>query len=170
MFARHSATLAAALIFGMATVGHAQQSTDTVKQADDSLQHARHHGEKMITSDTVKLNRDIAIRDSVRKVLDSDQAAATAEGKKIDSLKVVLDKERKASPRDAAAISRTQGEINQAQSRHDQMLDKASREKKRSEFAEKTVKRESQAAIDAHHDVRAAHPASSKKATATSKG
>lgn len=170
MFARHTATLTAALILGMAAVAHAQQSTDTTKQATDSLQHARHHDEKMITSDTVKLNRDIAVRDSVRKVLDQDQATATAEGKKIDSLKVALDKERKATPRDSAAINRTQAALKQAQSSHDRMLDKASREKKRAEFAEKTVKRESQAAIDAHKDVRAAHPTSAKKASASSKG
>jgi hypothetical protein len=168
MFARHTATLTAALILGMAAVAHAQQSTDTTKQITDSLQHARHHGEKMITRDTVKLNRDIAVRDSVRKVLDQDQAAATAEGKKIDSLKLALDKERKATPRDNAAITRTEAALKEAQSRHDQMLDKASREKKREEFAEKTVKRESQAAIQAHKDVRAAHPTSSKKVSATS--
>jgi hypothetical protein len=151
----------------MAAVAQAQQSTDTLTQVRDSLQHVRHHDTKMITSDTVKRNQDIALRDSVRNVLQKDQSAATEEGKKVDSLKLALDKERKATPRDTAAISRTQAEIKQDQSRHDQLLDKASREKKRSQFLGKKVDRETQAAIDAHHERRAARPDTSKRASGT---
>jgi hypothetical protein len=165
MFARHTATLTAALIFGMATVAHAQQSTDTLHQVRDSLQHARHHDQKMVASDTVKLQRDIAIRDSVRTSLTRDQAASQADQKRIDSVKAVLDKERKATPRDSAAINRNLALVKRLQTTHDQELARSRQEKKRLDFDEKTVKRESQASIAAHHGVRADYPAASKKAS-----
>ncbi|HEY8258970.1 MAG TPA: hypothetical protein VIG08_15025 [Gemmatimonadales bacterium] len=166
MLARHAATLTALLFLGVAPVASSQQTTDSLHQTTDSLQHARHHDAKMITTDTVKLHRDIAIRDSTRASLTRDQTASQADQKRIDSVKAVLANERKATPRDTAAINRNLALVKRLQSTHDQELDKSRQEKKRLDFDEKTVKRESSAALAAHHDLRADHPAASKKATA----
>ncbi len=75
--------------------------------------------------------------------------------------RMVLDKQRKATPRDTLAINRNLATLNRLQASRDRELDKASREKKRVELAEKKIQHESQAAIGAHKGLRAEHPESS---------
>ena len=77
MLGNHSATLAVLLTLGAATLAHAQQS------AGDSTnsQRARARDERAVTTDTIRLHWDIAVRDSARAVLDQDRRQQQADEK-----------------------------------------------------------------------------------------
>ena len=161
MFGRYIPAMAALLVMGVTSVAHAQQATR------DSLQRDRSRDDRAITRDTLKLQHDIAVRDSERAVLQHDQSSTSQDTQRIDSLKAELARLRKATPRDTAAISRDEALLKRRQQTLDTDLDRARREKKQADVAEKTVQHESQAAIKAHHDVREDHARSEKTKDST---
>lgn len=162
MIGRYIPTVVALMMIGVTPVVHAQQTTS------DSLQRDRSRDERAITRDTLKLHSDIAVRDSARAVLQQDQARTAADQKQVDSLQADLARARKASPRDTAAITRDEALVKRRQQTLDKALDQARHQKKQVDLAEKKVQHESQASIEAHHDVREDHP-KSEKASVTPK-
>jgi hypothetical protein len=162
MKSRFFPAVVAVMVMGIATAGHAQQATD-------SLQRDRTHDERAVTRDTLKMNHDIAVRDSVRTLLQQDQARTAVTTKQIDSLQADMTRARQASPRDTAAIARDEASVKRLQAVLDKDLDRSRSEKQRLAFTEKTVQRESHAAIAAHHDVRQDHPASAQAGDSSKK-
>ena len=154
MLGNHSATLAVLLTLGAATLAHAQQS------AGDSThsQRARARDERAVTTDTIRLHRDIAIRDSARAALDQDRRQQQADEHQLDSLQAVLTRDRKAKPRDTAAVKRDLAVVTGQRQKLDGDRDRAHREQVRWDADDKRVRKESEAAIEAHHDIREDRP------------
>jgi hypothetical protein len=112
------------------------------------------HDERIITRDTTKLHREIADRDSARSALAEDRHQTQAIEAQIDSLQHRLDRERAAKPRDAAAISRDEAALGQAKKTRDRYLSRDKHAAARLASVEQKVKQESDAAIDAHQDIK----------------
>jgi hypothetical protein len=151
---RHTATLAGLMTAAVTSLAAAQQA------APDSTHQARAvaHDQRAITTDTVKLHRDIAVRDSARAALDREHQRTHAEGLQIDSLKARLAREEKATPRDNALVKRDLAMLTRDRRQLDRDLDRDRQEAARVDTIEQRVKKESDAAIDAHHKLRADHP------------
>ncbi len=162
MTGRFIAILAALMVIGVTTVVHAQQTTS------DSLRHDRTHDQRMITRDTLKLQQHVAVRDSLRAKVQQDQDTIAADKKLIDSLQAGIATAKKASPRDTLAINRGLATLTQLRQKRDSALNRTQRERKRLDFAERTVKRESEASSDARQDLRSDRPKSADS-THTSK-
>jgi hypothetical protein len=159
---RSIATLAAVLTAALTSLAAAQQT------APDSthLQRDMAHDQGQISADTVKRDKEIAMRDSLRTTLDQDQAKTHSETLAIDSTKARLASEEKASPRDTAAINHDKAALAQERKQLDQDLDRSQKEKAKVEKLDKQAQKESDAAIDAHHDLNKDHEkASSPKTT-----
>jgi hypothetical protein len=146
---RPIATLAAVLTAALTSLAAAQQA------APDSshLTRAIARDQRVIGSDTLTLNRDIAMRDSARTALALEHHRTQAETARIDSLKTRLDHDRKATPRDTALIDRELATLTHDRRQLDQDLDRDRKEAAREDKIEQRVKQESAAAIDAHHDL-----------------
>jgi hypothetical protein len=168
MLGKHSATLTALLMVGAASFAHAQQVTgDTTHRDSTHAARVTVREDRAIATDTMRLHRDIAMRDSARTTLNRGQAQTSALGKQIDSLKTVLDRERKASPRDTTAIKRNEAALKQMRRQQDRDLDRDRREKSRVESIEKRVDKESDAAIAAHQKIKAAHQKTPARSSAS---
>lgn len=146
---RPIATLAAVLTAALTSLAAAQQA------APDSshLTRAIARDQRVIGTDTLKLNRDIAMRDSARTALALEHHRTQAETARIDSLKTKLDRDRKATPRDTALINRELATLTHDRKQLDQDLDRDRKQAAREDKIEQRVKQESSAAIDAHHDL-----------------
>jgi hypothetical protein len=146
---RHIATLAAVLTAALTSLAAAQQA------APDSshLTRAIARDQRVIGTDTLKLNRDIAMRDSARTALALEHHRTQAETARIDSLKTKLDRDRKATPRDTALINRETATLTNDRKQLDSDLDRDRKAAAREDKIEQRVKKESNAAIDAHHDL-----------------
>lgn len=150
MVTKHTATLTAFLILGIAAVAKAQQSaSDTTRPNPD-----RPQDQRALATDTMKLHLDRARLDSALALLHQGQAQARADTKQLDSLKAVIKRDRQATPRDTAAIAQDQAQVVALRKQLDTELDRARREKAQVEVAQKAVRRESHAAIEAHQDIR----------------
>lgn len=165
----YSAMATALLMLGAASLAHAQQATsDTAGRDSTHAARVRAREQRAITADTIRLHREVAIRDSARSMLDRDQAQTRATGKRIDSLKAVLDRERKATPRDTVAVNRNLAALTGLRQTLDRDLDRDRREKARVDSLDNRVRKQSEAAIDAHQDIKEsrtepqAHAAASK--------
>ena len=165
----YSAMATALLMLGAASLAQAQQATsDTAGRDSTHAMRVRARDERTITADTVRLHREMAIRDSARTLLDQDQAQTHATGKQIDSLKAVLDRERKATPRDTVAINRNLAALTGLRQKLDRDLDRDRRVKTRVDSLDSRIRKESEAAIDAHQNIKEsrttpqAHAAASK--------
>jgi hypothetical protein len=151
----YSTMTAALLVLGVTSLAHAQQATsDSARSRSAQLARVRSRDQRAITTDTIRLHREIAIRDSARTMLDQDQARTHAIGTQIDSLKAVLDRERKATPRDTVAINRNLTALTGLRQKLDRSLDRERREKTRVDSLDSRVRKESDAAIDAHQDIK----------------
>lgn len=144
MFRIHSAAITVLLALTMTTLAGAQQKAQPDKRQD---QHT-------ITADSARLHRDIAMRDSIRAVVAQDHARTQAGQARLDSLKAALASARKATPRDTAAIRRDELALAQSKQALDRDLDRAKHERSLLVSIEKKVTRESDATIDARHDLR----------------
>jgi hypothetical protein len=146
---RPIATLAAVLTAALTSLAAAQQA------APDSSHLTRAIGrdQRVIGTDTLKLNRDIAMRDSARTALALEHHRTQAETARIDSLKTKLDRDRKATPRDTALVNREMATLTHDRKQLDQDLDRDRKQAAREDKIEQRVKKESDAAIDAHHDL-----------------
>jgi hypothetical protein len=163
MLGKHSATLTALLMLGAASFAQAQQATgDTTHRDSTHAARVTAREDRAITTDTMRLHRDIAMRDSARATLSQDQAQTRAVGKQIDSLKTVLDRERKATPRDSTAIKRDEAALKQLRQQQDRDLDRDRHAKSRVDAIVKKVDKESDAASAAHQKIKAAHSSASK--------
>jgi hypothetical protein len=152
---RHAATLASLMTAALTSLAAAQQA------APDSTHQARAmaHDQRAITADTIRLHRDIAVRDSARAALDREHQRTHAEGLQIDSLKARLAREEKATPRDSALVKRDLAMLTRDRRQLDQDLDRDRREAAHVDSIEQRVKKESDAAIDAHHELGRDRPA-----------
>lgn len=150
----HAAALA---LLALAVPSLAVQ-TATAQTPSTQTPSARHrdvaHDERVITRDTTKLHQEVAVRDSIRAALAQDHYQTQAIAARIDSLQHQLDRERAAKPRDAAAISRDEAALNAARKTRDQDLHRDQQAASRLAAVEQKVKKDSQGAIDAHHDIR----------------
>ena len=154
---RHTAMLTALMTAAVTSLAAAQQSApDSTHQ-----QRAIAHDEHAITNDRTRLHQDIALRDSARAALDRDPQRTQAEGMQIDSLKAKLDRDRKASPRDTALVNRELATLTRDRKQLDQDLDRGKQAAAHESKIEQRVKKESDAAIDAHHDLGQDHSKSS---------
>ena len=119
---------------------------------------ARHrdvaHDERTITRDTTRIQQEIALRDSARATLAQDHHQTQLIAARIDSLQHQLDRERAAKPRDEAAIRRDEAALTAARKTRDQDLRRDKRAASHLAMVEQKVKKESDAAIDAHHDIK----------------
>ena len=158
---RHIATLAAVLTAALTSLAAAQQA------APDSshLTRAIARDQRVIGTDTLKLNRDIAMRDSARTALALEHHRTQAETARIDSLKTKLDRDRKATPRDTALINRETATLTNDRKQLDSDLDRDRKAAAREDKIEQRVKKESNAAIDAHHDLGQDRAKSASKAS-----
>jgi hypothetical protein len=168
---RPIATLAAVLTAALTSLAAAQQT------APDSthLQRDMSRDQRQISADTVKRDKEIAMRDSARATLNQDQTKTHSEALAIDSTKAQLAREEKASPRDTAAINRDKAKLEQERKQLDQDLDRSQKEKAKVEKMDKQVQKESDAAIDAHHDLnkdreKSSTPKTTEPKSSTSKG
>jgi hypothetical protein len=158
MFTRHTMTLTALLILGVASLAQAQQSaSDTTRPHPDR---ARDRDQRALATDTVKLHLDVAHLDSARALLHQDQTQAKADENRLDSLKAVLQHDEQARPRNTAAIAKDKAAVTALRHKLDADLDRAGRERARVELAQKAVRRESHAAIEAHQDIKEDKPES----------
>jgi chromosome segregation ATPase len=156
MFRRYSAAITAFLVMAVTSLASAQQAaSDSTKGAPGGV---RARDERAVTADTVRLHREIAVRDSARATLARDQAQTQAEEARIDTLQAALKKDRQATPRDTAAINRDLATLTRMRKKLDSDLDRDHREKARLQGIETKVKKESDAAIEAHHDIRQDRP------------
>jgi hypothetical protein len=151
MPSKHTATVTALLILGFTALAQAQQPTTSDSTRPDR---ARARDERALTTDTMKLHRDIAHLDSTRAILNQDQAQTRAEEQRIDSLQTVLQHDRQAKPRDAAAIAKDEAAVKRLRAKLDKDLDRAHREEARVDLARKAVDHEQDAAIEAHQDIK----------------
>ena len=160
---RYPAALAALLALAVTSLATAQQA------APDSARHARAvaRDQRAITTDTTKLHREIAVRDSARAALDRDHQRTHAEGAQIDSLKAKLAADRKATPRDSALVSRDLATLTRDRQQLDRDLDRGRQEAARVKAIEQRVDKESDAAIDAHHKLGQDRPASKRASKST---
>ena len=158
MFRRYPAALTALLVMSVTSLAAAQQAASDSSRRDPDR--ARDRDERAITADTIKLHREIAVRDSARATLTQDQEQTRAVEARIDSLQADLKKDRQATPRDTAAINRDLTALKHMRQTLDRDLDRDRREKTRVAVIEKKVRTESGAAIEEHHDVREDRPRS----------
>jgi hypothetical protein len=146
----HSAALTALLALAVPALAAGQTTADphTDRHADVA------HDERVITRDTTRLNQEIAVRDSARSALAADHHQTQAMAAQIDSLQHRLDRERAAKPRDEAAIRRDEAALDQARKTRDRDLSRDQHAAARLASVERKVKQESDAAIDAHQDIK----------------
>jgi hypothetical protein len=156
MFRRYSAAIPALLVMAVTSLASAQQAaSDSTKGAPGQI---RARDERAVTADTIRLHREIAVRDWARATLAHDHAQTQAEGARIDTLKAALNKDRQATPRDTAAINRDLATLTTMRKKLDSDLDRDHREKTRLQGIETKVKKDTDAAIDAHQDIRQNRP------------
>ncbi|MFL5496437.1 MAG: hypothetical protein ACJ8DC_18780 [Gemmatimonadales bacterium] len=156
MFRRYSAAITALLVLAVTSLASAQQAASDSGRVVPGRIRAR--DERAVTADTIKLNRETAVRDSARAALGRDHAQTQAEEARIDTLQAALKKDRQATPRDTTAINRDLATLTRMRKKLDSDLDRDHREKTRLEGLEKKVQKESDAAIEAHHDIRQDRP------------
>jgi hypothetical protein len=155
------AALTALLALALPSLAAAQTATDRHRDVA--------HDERVVTRDTTRLDQEVAVRDSARTALAQDHYQTQAVAARIDSLQHLLDRERAAKPRDAAAISRDEAGLSAARKTRDQDLRRDQRAASHLAMVEQKVEKESKAAIDVHHDIRqdrsgaTAHPDSSRR-------
>jgi hypothetical protein len=150
----YSAALMTLLALTVTSLAGAQQaSSDTAHHAKASTTRDQRQDRRTITADSIKLNHDIAVRDSARAMLEADHERTHATSLRLDSLRTALAAAKKASPRDTAAIRRDTQALNQAKKTLDQDLDRAKREAARLATLQKTVDQESHATIGARRDL-----------------
>jgi hypothetical protein len=140
--------LTALLILGVTSLGHAQQSADTAKRDADG-----DRDKQALTTDTIKLHRDIALKDSAQAMLLRDRTQTQTDEKQLDSLRAMLKHDRQASPRDTAAIAKDQAAVTSLEKKVKMDRDQTRREETRLDLAQKAVRRESHAAFEEHRDI-----------------
>jgi hypothetical protein len=147
MFRIHTAVLTAMLALAVTSLGAAQTATDSTRRdlKQDNRAFAR---------DTVKLNQDIAMRDSVRATLAQERNRMQVGDARIDSLQSQLDRARKATPRDSAAIKRDETALANARKAQDREIDRYKQEMSRLKLVEAKVRKESDTTIDVHRDIK----------------
>jgi hypothetical protein len=142
--------LTALLILGVTSLGHAQQSaSDTARRDADRIR-----DKQALTTDTIKLHRDIALKDSAQAMLLRDRTRTQTDEKQLDSLRAMLKHDRQASPRDTAAIAKDQAAVTSLEKKVKMDRDQTRREETRLDLAQKAVRRESHAAFEEHRDIR----------------
>ena len=145
-------------VLSVTSLAHAQSTTDTTMHMPmDSAHRELRRDARIVTRDTVKLNQYVATRDSARAALQLAQAKNDSDQTRLDSLKTDMDRARKATPRDTVAITRDEAAAKALQKTLDQDRNIAGRARKRVDLAQKAVKRESDAAIKEHQDIRSDH-------------
>ena len=156
MSGKYTAIFTAFLILSATSLAQAQQSTSDTTRPDSDR--ARDRDQRALTTDTMKLHHDVALRDSARAILHQDQVQTRGVETQIDSLQAVLQHDRQATPRDDAAIARDKAAVKRLRGKLDSDLDRARRERARVDLARKAVDHERDAAIEAHHDIREDKP------------
>jgi hypothetical protein len=142
--------LTALLILGVTSLGHAQQSaSDTTRRDAD-----RARDKQALTTDTIKLHHDIALKDSAQAMLLRDRAQTQADEKRLDSLRAALQHDRQASPRNDAMIAKEAAAVKSLEKKVDLDHDRARQEETRLDLAQKAVRQESHAAFEEHRDIR----------------
>lgn len=168
MFRTHSAALAVLLALGVASTAGAQQAGDTAGHAKPSMNNDQRQDKHTITVDSTRVHRDIALSDSLRKVIEKDHDRTQAGQARVDSLKAALATARTTTPRDTAAVKRDEAALNQAKEALENDVHRAEHERKALATVENRIKKESDQTIDARQDLRSdrsapVHPASAKK-------
>ncbi|MEP7176789.1 MAG: hypothetical protein ABI860_09580 [Gemmatimonadales bacterium] len=62
----------------------------------------RTHDQQALTTDTMRLHQDVAVRDSARATLAQDRTQRQTDQAQLDSLKATLKRSQQATPRDKA--------------------------------------------------------------------
>ena len=151
MFTRYTVAVAV-LTLGIASIAQAQQSTsDTTRR--DSI---RVRDQRALSTDTTKLHLDRARLDSARTLLDNDRTLAKADEKRIDSLQTVLKSDHQKG--DSAAVARDKAAILATRKKMDTAQDRAQREERRVEVAQKTVRRETGKTMETRQDIKQDKP------------
>jgi len=121
MFRTPTAMLTALLALAVTSLGAAQSATDSTRR--DITQDTR-----AVARDTVKLDKDIAMRDSVSATLTHDRNQLKASEARSDSLQKQLEQARKATPRDSAAIARDEKALANSRKAQERDLDRQQHE------------------------------------------
>jgi hypothetical protein len=148
--------LTALFMLGVTSLAHAQQSASDTARSDAD----RARDQQAITTDTIKLHHDIALRDSAKALLDRDRNETRADEQRLDTLRAVLKRNEQASPRNAAAISKDAAAVKSLEKKVDTDRDRARQQETRLDLAQKAVRQESHAAFEEHRDIRKERPKS----------
>ncbi|MGH7513351.1 MAG: hypothetical protein ACREOQ_10550 [Gemmatimonadales bacterium] len=152
----HPAALMTLLALTVTSLAGAQQaSSDTAQHAKPSPGRDQRQDQRIISTDSIKLHHDIALRDSVRSALEADHDRIHADQGRLDSLRMALANARKAQPRDTAAIARDLAALNQAKQALDRDLDRDKQERSLLASMNRKVTKESDVTADARHDLHA---------------
>jgi hypothetical protein len=156
MLNKYTGALTALLILGVTSLGNAQQSaSDTARREPDRVS-----DKKALTTDTVKLHRDIALKDSAQAMVNRDRAQLKTDETQLDSLRAALKRDRQAAPPNTATIDKDAAAVKSLEKTVDEDRARANREETRLDVAQKAVRRESHAAFEEHQDIRQDKPRS----------
>lgn len=139
MYRRYSAALTALFVLSVTSLAHAQQGTSDTGMAKSSRD--RTHDQRALTTDTMGLHQDVAVRDSARATLAQDRTQRQTDQAQFDSLKATLKRSQQATPRDSAAINRNLAAVNHMRQKVDRDQDKTHRQEQRLDVAEKRVRK-----------------------------
>ena len=155
---KYTGALTALLILGVTSLGHAQQSaSDTTRRDADRV---RDRDQQALTTDTIKLHRDIAVKDSAQAMVNRDRAQLKTDETQLDTMRATLKRNRQASPPNTAAIDKDAAAVKSLEKKVDEDRARANREETRLDLAQKEVRRESHAAFEEHQDIRQDKPRS----------
>jgi hypothetical protein len=119
---------------------------------------ARDRDQQALATDTMKLRLDETRLDSARALLNEDQTQARGDEKQLDSLKAVLKHDTQTG--NTAAIAKDKAAVTALRNKLDTELDRARREEGQVDLAQKAVRRETHAAVEAHQDIKEDRPRS----------
>ena len=154
MSSTYTGALTALLIFGVGSVAQAQQS------ASDTARRDAVRDKQALTTDTIKLHHDIALKDSAQALLLRDRKETQTDEQRLDSLRAALQRERQASPSNSAAIAKDAAAVKSQEKKVNEDRARDRREETRLDLAQKAVRGESHAAFEEHRDIRSDKPRS----------
>jgi hypothetical protein len=131
----------------------AQRRPDSAQDVRQAMRRDVHQDARTIATDSARLQREIALRDSTRKMLAQDRTLTRADEARLDSLQAALAKARKTN--DAAAVNRDLAAVTQAKRTLEGDKDRDQHERAQLASIDQKVSRESNATADARHDLRA---------------